>query len=66
MDGRRVCQKDCPNRTAECRLTCEAYKAYEAQKQEEYRKKPVTAMSYPDKVARLRNYKKNCRAKLTR
>lgn len=66
MDGRKVCQKDCPNRSVECRLTCEAYKAYAEKKREEYRARQIAATSYPDKLDMTRQYKKKCRVKLTR
>ena len=31
------CSKDCPERTAECKKTCEKWKPYEAQKREDYK-----------------------------
>jgi hypothetical protein len=35
------CKQDCPDRTAECRRTCERYKAYEAKKLEEYKERGI-------------------------
>lgn len=35
-DKRCPCTPDCENRNAECRISCEAYKAYEATKMAEY------------------------------
>lgn len=33
------CRQDCPHRTAECKKDCEAWKAYEAAKREEYERR---------------------------
>lgn len=30
------CEANCPNRSAECRLTCEAWKEYEAERNKVY------------------------------
>lgn len=31
------CSKECPERTVECKRTCEAWKQYEAEKMEDYK-----------------------------
>ena len=36
---KQPCAQDCPNRSMECRLTCEAYKEYRAAKMEDYKKR---------------------------
>lgn len=39
MKNTSPCVKDCPNRSMECRLTCQAYKEYRAAKEEDYAKR---------------------------
>ena len=49
---KQPCAKDCPNRSMECRLTCEAYKEYRAAKLEDYKRR---ANYFADKPEDLRS-----------
>lgn len=53
-DGRKVCAQDCPDRSAECRLTCERYKAYRAEKLKEYDRRARIMEERPDSTAKHR------------
>lgn len=33
------CKRDCPNRSGECRRTCDAWKAYEAERAADYERR---------------------------
>lgn len=58
------CVKDCPNRSMECRLTCEAYAAYRAKKDEEYRRRAHYMESQPESKGRERQSRINTRRRL--
>lgn len=66
MEGRKVCQRDCPNRTAECRLTCEAYKQYEREKFADYRSRAEKVRSEPERHGLTQNIQKNARTRFQR
>lgn len=38
---RHPCRKDCPERTAECKKTCERWKIYEQTMQKEYKERLI-------------------------
>ena len=48
----------------DCRLSCDAYKAYWQAKQEEYAKRAATVSAIPDSAGKMRMYKINTRNKL--
>ena len=64
--GPNVCPRDCPNRSAECRLTCHEWKTFEAQKQAEYEARAVAYHSYPDSQRKKACMRKNARENLRR
>jgi hypothetical protein len=49
------CVKDCPNRSAECRLTCLAWQEYEKRRAATY------AMPHPEYGVRQYEYDRLCR-----
>lgn len=49
------CIKDCPNRSAECRLTCEAWQDYEARRDETYKR------AHPEYIMRQYEFDRLCR-----
>lgn len=63
LDNQRVCQRDCPDRSAECRLTCERYKAYRAKKEADYAERARVYAQIPDSPAKTRNIQRNTRYK---
>lgn len=63
-DGRKVCRRDCPGRSAECRLTCEKYKAYRAEKLKEYDRRVRAIESNPLSRAKIQNSKKKAKDKM--
>ena len=66
LDGTKVCPRECPNRSAECRLTCADWKAFEAEKQKAYAAKAVAISSYPNSMRKARCMRKNVRENLRR
>lgn len=64
IDGRKVCRPDCPNRSAECRLTCEPYKAYRAEMLKEYEKRAQVYQGVPDSPLKQRLANRKAQDKL--
>lgn len=64
--GSDVCPRECPNRSAECRLTCPDWKAFEAEKQKAYAEKEMAISSFPISGRRASCMRKNAREKLRR
>lgn len=64
--GTHVCPRDCPNRSAECRLSCPIWKDFEAEKQAEYAARAAAFHSYPDSLRKKACMRKNARDNLKR
>lgn len=64
--GPNVCPRECPRRSAECRLTCPEWKEFEAQKQAEYAARAVAYHAYPDSQRKNACMRKNARDNLKR
>ena len=66
-DGRKVCPKDCPERSAECRLTCERWAAHREERLKVYDERakaiPPAYWNNPSRQAEIR---KNLRCKMRR
>lgn len=63
---KQPCVKDCPNRSMECRLTCEAYKEYRAAKEADYKKRASYMSGQPDHPGKDSNIRKNARNQIKR
>lgn len=63
---RHPCAKDCPNRSMECRLTCEAYKDYRAAKEADYKKRASYMSGQPDHPGIDSNIRKKARNQIRR
>lgn len=59
-----VCPKDCPERSAECRLSCDRYKEYSEGKMAEYAKRAKALESVPDSPMKKRHANKNALNKM--
>lgn len=64
--GPNVCPRECPKRSAECRITCPEWKAFEAEKQAAYAAKALAISSYPDSSRKKSCARKNAREKMRR
>lgn len=56
-----ICPPDCPNRSMECRLTCEKYKAYRAAKEIEYKKRATVYAGQPTGPQKMSNLRRKAK-----
>lgn len=63
---KQPCVKDCPNRSMECRLTCEAYKDYRVAKEADYKKRASYMSGQPDHPGKDSNIRKKTRNQIRR
>lgn len=63
---KQPCAKDCPNRSMECRLTCEAYKEYRTAKDADYAKRARYTSQLPDHPGKDSNIRKKARNQIRR
>ena len=50
IDKRIPCARDCPERSATCKCSCEKYKEYRKAKEEEYKKRAHVCEGYPESI----------------
>lgn len=55
------CAKDCPNRSMECRLTCQPYKEYRAAKEADYARRAKIVDGLPDHPGKNSNIRRSVR-----
>lgn len=63
-DGLKCCPKECPERSAECRKTCERWKKYREKQLKEYEKRARAGSAYLDSQRKQAAIRKNARKKM--
>lgn len=63
-DGLKCCPRDCPERSAECRKTCQRWKEYRERALKEYDRRAKAGSSYIDSNRKQAAIRKNARKKL--
>lgn len=61
IDKRIPCTRDCQERSATCKCTCERYKEYRQVKEEEYKKRAHVCEGYPESIQRKRALQRKMR-----
>lgn len=62
-DGLKTCPKECPKRSAECRLTCKSWKEHREKALKEYARRAKAGSSYIDSAKKQATIRKNIREK---
>lgn len=57
------CAKDCPDRSAECRLTCTKWAEYTAEREKDYEKRLAKLMGKEDNYAKSKKIQQLMRKK---